>query len=164
MSELIVFVKGQDKSRMYEDFVPSIRFQIPSELRLNHYIDFVTQLFQDFIRDLSDQSVNQFVAERFYFGNVGEEGGVAGIYMGEKYFSYCKLYAYDGEHDNNVSDWKGVWMRNHMDQSSRVQDLYELAERFEIFLQGKGIDYQRFGQPKNTRGWGDECEQVTKAE
>lgn len=158
MSNCITFKKGEDKSRLCETFSPSVRFQIPSEIRTRKYLQYLSTLFQGFIRELSDNQVNLWIADSFYIEDVSVEGGVGSIFIRDEYFDFCKIFAYDGESPRNISDWKGLWMRNHADQISRVESLYKLAEEFELFLQAKGIAYQRFG---NKIEGCEICEQVT---
>lgn len=158
MSDLIIFKKGADKSGLRDSFLPSVLFIVPSELRQGAYIHFLTILFQEFLRELSKK--NEDPAERFYFGEVGEEGGIGSIFIDTVWFDYCKIFVFDGEDQNNISDWKGIWMRNHMDMLGQIKPLYELAERFELFLQQRSIPYQRFGHKID--GKGELFQQVTR--
>ena len=159
MSNTIIFEPGGDRSRLGEVYCPSVRFQIPSELHGLEYVGWLDAIFIKFIISLSDHPMNRRAAESFYFGGVNQESGIGGVYIGNEYFRSCKLFAHDGEERAIMEDWKGIWMRNHLDETYTVPSLYLLAEKFEEFLRNNCIPYQRFGRKI---GKSDELGQLTK--
>jgi hypothetical protein len=159
MSQIIVLKAGEYKLHLCDTYSPSARFQIPSELWGDEYIYWLTGVFANFIRSLSSNRRNRFVADRFYFSPSGEEGSVGAIYIGDELFCDCKLFAYDGQGRHIADDWKGVWMCNHSDMLGKVEPLYKLATKFEDYLRSQQIPYRRFGKKLGVHA---ECEQITQ--
>lgn len=160
MSAKIILQAGGDKSLLHQTYLPNVRFQIPSENRSRDYVWQIVTLWADFIRSLSTHKSNIFCSDRGDFvREVGQEGGTGGFYIGEEYFDHCKMYIFDGETGRVAGNWKGILLRNHEDQRSKVEPLYLLSEKFEEFLRSRFIPYQRFGR---RIGDTEECEQVTE--
>ncbi len=135
-----------DREVLMQTWICNVRFQIPSELRNREYIRWLTELFQEFL-GFCHPTKNASEQMRFYFPEeVGSQGGVGMIYLGDTFFHGCKLYAYDGESRRSPGDWKGIMMRDHEDMRSQVEPIYRMANLFERFLCGKGISFQRIGR------------------
>ncbi len=152
-----MFVFGENKDNFFETYTPRVHFHIVSDLTGCEYVRWLTDHFQAFIRFLSNNMRNESAASRFYFSAVGQQGGVGGIHIGEKYFDSCKLYVYDGGERGFGEDKKGIVMRDHEDIRSKVAPVYELAEWFEKYLVLHNVPYTRFGYTLNR----EEVVQVT---
>ncbi len=131
---------------LMQTWIPNVRFQIPSELRTRDYMRWLSELFVEFI-GYCHPTKNKGEQMRFYFDEeVGREGGIGHIYLGDVFFQGCKLYAYDGESSRSPGDWKGIMMRDHEDKRSQVEPIYRMAGLFEKFLNEKSIPHQRIGR------------------
>jgi hypothetical protein len=153
---LVRYVHGEPPWN--ETYAPSARFQIPSKLEGQEYLDWLDENLARFVGKLAKHSANEAAAIRQDFiRKSGEESGIGGIYIDDTYFDHCKLFAYDGGPDSPFG-WKGIVLRNHSDQRSKVEPLYALAGKLEHFLWQYEIDHKRFGQ---RIGEPNEVEQVT---
>lgn len=151
----IVVLRREEGVDFGNQFIASVRFEIPSDLQGAEYTAFLNHHFRGFIGwYLSNYPSNGLAAKRFNF----EEGPatLCDVYIGGNWFQPAELFVYEAVES---PDWKGIWMHNPKGGKDSVNDLYFLAEQFELFLIINGVSHRRYGRRVNSSL---ECRQISQ--
>ncbi len=126
-------------------WLPFVRFQLPSELKEEQFRHWLHDLLLEFIQAADRR--NEKTAEHCldYGQEWAEEGGIGIFYVDGVYIDHIKLHLYRDE-TPRFRDWSGLVFHEHAYKGlPAVAKIYLVTDAFERFLKERGVTYERYG-------------------
>lgn len=134
-----------ERQAFLEQWLPRIRFQIPSGLSDGEYYRYLYDLLVDFFTQADRQNEQRMKYGHGLHHESGIEGGIGIVYIEGEFIDHCKLYWYEETTVGNFGQWKGLLFRDHDDGPWDIYKIYKIADALEKFLREKKIAFQRYG-------------------